>query len=209
MTDPNFTHLALLVDRSGSMAPIASDMNGAISTMLAEHAKAPGKILVDVTTFDDEIEFPYRDVHPNDIAGDVLVPRGLTALNDALGRTIVSLGERLSALNENDRPGHVIFVIVTDGAENASKEFTTDQVSAMVTEQREKYNWEFLFLAANIDAFSTGATYGFDAGQTIQYGFASAGAHAMMAAATASTLRSRSGADGSFTQDERDGSLSV
>lgn len=204
MTDQNLTHLAILVDRSGSMGSIAKDMNGGIRQLLADQAKAPGSVVVDVTTFDTIVEFPFEGVRPDDIKVDVLVPRGGTALNDALGATIVRLGEKLAALNEDDRPGHVIFVIATDGAENSSREYTTAQVAAMVTEQREKWGWEFIFMAANIDAFATGRDYGFNRDQTIAFQASGLGAQSSYAAASQSVLRTRAGLNGAFTQDERD-----
>lgn len=204
MTDQSYTHLALLVDRSGSMATIASDMNGGITQLLADQAKLPGTIRVDITTFDDKIEHPYQDVTPEQVTGPVLVPRGMTALNDALGQTIVTLGERFAALVEDDRPGTVIFVVVTDGAENASHEYTDQQVRALVLEQQERWNWQFIFLAANIDAFATGTHYGFSQAQTMQYAPTAHGAAQSFAAASAGVTRTRSGLDADFTQDERD-----
>ena len=85
MTDSNYTHLALIVDRSGSMITIANDMNGAIRQLLSDQAKEPGYIKVDITTFDTVIEHPYIEVRPDDVKQDVIIPRGATALNDAIG----------------------------------------------------------------------------------------------------------------------------
>jgi uncharacterized protein YegL len=204
MTDANLTRLVILADRSGSMGHIQSDMNGGIRQLLADQAKEPGAILVDVVTFDTEVEHPYTGVRPDDIKADIIQARGGTALNDALGMAIVRLGEELAELEEDDRPGTVIFVVVTDGEENSSREYTTQQVKAMVTEQQDKWGWTFLFLGANIDAFGVGANYGFHAGHTMNYGATSKGAKSVIATASAGITRTRSGLSTDFTDEERE-----
>lgn len=167
MTDSQYTHIALVVDRSGSMHGIHTDMNGAILKLLADQAKEPGYALVDITTFDDVIEFPHVNSRLDDVKGEVIVPRGSTALLDAVGKTIVNLGERFAAMEEDERPGTVIFVIVTDGMENASREWTREQIKALVELQTQNYGWTFMYLAAGVDAFATGSGMGFARGQTI------------------------------------------
>jgi hypothetical protein len=204
MTDSSLTHLAIVADRSGSMNGIHTDMNGAIRQLLAEQAKLPGAVIVDITTFDTTVEFPFVGVRPDDVKVDVIVPRGSTALNDALGMSIVRLGERLAALDEDDRPGKVIFVVVTDGMENASREYSDAQVKALVTEQTEKWGWEFLYLAANVDAFATGRGYGFGHAQTISFAADSDGTQSVVAAASGYVTRSRSGLVADFTDEERE-----
>jgi len=203
MTDPNLTLIAIVADRSGSMSQIARDMNGGITTLLAEQAKVPGTVIVDITTFDDVVEHPYEWTRPDDVKADIIVPRGRTALNDAVGATIVRLGERLAALPDDERPGKVVIVVVTDGAENASVEYTLEQVRALVTEQTERWGWEFIYLAANVDAFATGAGYGFAKGQTMSYAPTASGAGQSFAAASASITRSRFGQAADFTDAER------
>lgn len=204
MTDPNLTRLVILADRSGSMQGIQSDMNGAIRQLLAEQAKEPGAILVDVVTFDTHVEHPYTGVRPDDIKSDIIVARGGTALNDALGEAIVRLGEELANTAEDDRPGHVIFVVVTDGEENSSREYTATQVKAMVEEQIDKWGWTFMYLAANVDAFLTGASYGFRPGQTISYAADRDGTQSVIATASAGVTRTRSGLATDFTDEERE-----
>jgi hypothetical protein len=203
MTDPNLTLLAILADRSGSMGPLAKDMNGGIRQMLAEQAQNPGAVVVDIVTFDTVVEHPYDWVRPDDVKTDVIVPRGSTALNDALGMTIVRLGERLAGMPEDERPGKVIFVVVTDGEENASREYNLPEVRDLVEEQAERWGWEFIYLAANVDAFATGRGYGFAAGQTMSYAPTAEGASAVWATASAGVTRSRLGQDADFTDDER------
>lgn len=203
MTDPNLTLLALIADRSGSMSGIARDMNGGISTLLAEQSRIPGALAVDIWTFDDKVEHPFDWVRPDDVKADIIVPRGRTALNDAVGQAIVSIGERLASMDEDDRPSKVIVCIVTDGAENASTEYTLDRVRELVKTQTEQYGWEFMYLAANVDAFATGGAYGFAKGSTMSYGATSAGAASSIAAASAGITRSRFGQAADFTDAER------
>lgn len=203
MTDKDYTHICLVVDRSGSMHPIASDMDGGIKTLLADQAKQPGFCIVDVVTFDTEVEYPFTDVRPDDVKGQLIVPRGSTALNDAIGKTIVKLGEKFAAMEEPERPEHVIIVVVTDGMENASREYSALRVKEMVTEQTEKWNWTFMYLAANVDAFATGSVLGFSAGQTMNYDPSTAGVGNSYIAASANATRARRGDTTGFTDDER------
>lgn len=203
MTDKSLTLLALIADRSGSMSSIAKDMNGGMATLLSEQAKNPGTLIVDIWTFDDRVEHPYDWTRPDDVKADIIVPRGRTALNDAVGQAVVSIGERLAAMDEDDRPGKVIVCVVTDGMENASREYDHDQVKALVDTQTSQYGWEFLYLAANVDAFATGAGYGFSRGQTISYDATTDGTQSVVAAASAGITRSRLGGDSTFTDAER------
>ena len=152
MTNQDYTHLALIVDRSGSMQTIASDVNGAIKKLLEEQAQEPGTIKVDVATFDSIVEFVCTDVAPADVPEDLVNPRGMTALNDAIGQMINRLGNKFKTTPEDKRPAHVIVVIATDGLENSSREYTAQQVKEMVKEQTEKWQWTFIYLAANVDA---------------------------------------------------------
>lgn len=204
MTDPNLTRLVILADRSGSMGHIQKDMNGGIHQLLADQAKQPGAVVVDIVTFDTVVENPYTGVRPDDVKSDIIVARGRTALNDALGMTIVRLGEELAALDEDDRPGHVIFVVVTDGEENSSREYSTAQVKTLVTEQTEKWGWTFLYLAANVDAFATGAGYGFARDHTIGYVADNQHSQSVIATASAGVTRTRSGLAADFTDEERE-----
>ncbi len=203
MTDQNLTLLALIADRSGSMSSIAKDMNGGIATLLSEQGKQPGALAVDIWTFDDKVEHPFEWVRPDDVKADIIVPRGRTALNDAVGQAIVSIGERLASMDEDDRPAKVIVCVVTDGAENASTEYTNERVLELVKTQTEQYGWEFMYLAANVDAFATGQQYGFSRGQTMSYDATSQGAASTISAASAGITRSRLGQAADFTDAER------
>lgn len=204
MTNADYTHMALIVDRSGSMYSIQGDMNGAIRALLETQAKEPGTLRVDITTFDTEIEFPYSDAKPEDVTEDVIQARGSTALLDAVGVTISRLGRKFALMKEEDRPGTVILVIVTDGMENASHEYTQPQIKALVEEQTEKWGWKFMYLAANVDAFATGAGMGFAKGQTIAFN-ASAGSTRSVYESTSNLITdTRSGLDAEYTDDDRE-----
>ncbi len=146
--DKNKTEVILVVDRSGSMHWIARGMEGAIDTFIAEQRKVEGECLVTLAQFDDEYQIIYsaRDVRRTPPAR--IEARGSTALLDAIGRTISEVGVRLAATDESQRPGRVIVVVVTDGYENASREYNGERIKDMISHQTAKYNWDFIFLGA-------------------------------------------------------------
>ena len=207
MTDTDLTHLLLIVDRSGSMASIATDMEGGIQQMLKDQQAQPGAIVVDVWTFDDRPDHVFTAVRPDDVKGPLVIPRGMTALNDAIGMAVTELGERFAKYEEDDRPGTIIVVVVTDGQENSSHEWSGSQVHALITEQSERWGWTFVYLGANVDAFAEGNRYGFDKGQTMNYAATSKGAAGAMATASSLITRTRSGLDNTLTDEEREAAL--
>jgi len=169
MTDRNLTDLTAVIDRSGSMSAIRSDMEGGFNKLIADQRKVSGTCKVSLVRFDTEYEAVYTNLDVNDVPPLVIEPQGMTALLDAIGRTIVSTGERLAAMEEDQRPGLVTFIIVTDGLENSSREYKLARIHEMITEQREKYNWLFVFLGANQDAIATGAAMGMSANTSATY----------------------------------------
>lgn len=193
MTDQDYSHIALVLDRSGSMAGIASDMDGGVKTFLEDQLKLPGTFTVDVTLFDNKIEKPHDNAAVADITWPLIKPRGGTALYDAVGSTIVSLGEKLAALPEERRPENVIVVIVTDGYENSSVDWSGTKVAELIKEQEEKWNWNFVFLGANIDAFAEGSKFGISKGNSLGYVADSQGVAFAAAAASTYVTRTRSG----------------
>lgn len=152
MTDPNKTAIAIIIDESGSMLNRTADVIGGFTTLIRDQRKLPGTATISLTKFGDVAEVVYTD-KPLDAVPLPLVyhPGPSTALYDAIGQTIVSLGKRLEALPEHERPGKVLVLIITDGAENASKEYTGAKVREMITSQTEKYNWTFNFMGCNLD----------------------------------------------------------
>jgi Mg-chelatase subunit ChlD len=168
MTDPNYTAMLLVIDRSGSMVGIRNDMVGGLTTMLAEQAAQPGMLTVDIVTFDDVIEWQCSMADPASVRV-VLEPRGGTALFDAIGMSVLQFGRILEALPEHARPETVQVVVVTDGHENSSREYRPDAVRALVKQQTEQYRWDFVFLGANQDAVLTGTALGFEADSSMTY----------------------------------------
>lgn len=166
----DLTDITLVIDRSGSMESIRSDAEGGINTLITEQAKQPGECRVTLVQFDTEYEFLHQGVKAAECPPYHLVPRGSTALLDAVGRAISETGARLAAMPEAERPGLVVFVISTDGQENASREFTRDQVKQMIAHQQLVYKWEFTFLAANAEAFAEAGGMGISAEQAAQFG---------------------------------------
>ncbi len=169
MTDANLTHLYFLLDRSGSMGSLREDTIGGFDTFIAEQRTAPGRCRVTLAQFDNEYDEVYADRDIADVPSLVLVPRGSTALLDALGRLVVTAGERLAALREQDRPGSVIVGVMTDGYENASRDWTHGRIKALIEQQSHGYGWQFLYLGADQDAIEEGAKMGFAAGKSMTY----------------------------------------
>lgn len=155
--NPNLNLIACVLDRSGSMGRIRTDAIGGFNTFLAEQKKLPGQAKLTLVLFDDQYEVPHDSVDIQavpDLTNATYVPRGSTALLDAVGRTIDNIGARLANTSEHDRPAQVIAAILTDGLENASKEYTRERVATMIKHQQEQYGWQFVFLGANMDAFA-------------------------------------------------------
>lgn len=168
----DLTEIVAILDRSGSMAGRTEDVIGAYNNLIKEQKEVEGQANVTLVQFDSEYQLlydrlPISEVRP--LTKQVYFPRGSTALLDAIGRTINSIGAALARTPEDERPGKVIFVINTDGYENSSREFTAERIREMITHQREVYKWEFLFLGADQDAWATGSNYGLAIGQTLGY----------------------------------------
>ena len=159
----NLTEMVFILDRSGSMSHLVDDTIGGFNSMIEQQKNEDGDAYITTVLFDHEYEMLHdhvdiKDVKP--ITNKEYYARGMTALLDALGRTIYSVGERLNNTPEDERPEKVIFVITTDGFENASQEFTKSGVKKMIEHQQEKYSWTFMFLGANMDAVGEAASLG-------------------------------------------------
>lgn len=166
----NYTKIVFVIDRSGSMSNIAKDMEGGLETFISEQKKNNlGQCDVSIYQFDDHYDVVYENVDINQAPKYSLTPRGSTAMLDAVGRTINSVGETLSKMKEEDRPDRVLFVIITDGYENASKEFKDHQVKDLIKQQTEQYNWTFTYLGANQDAWAVGTSLGMDQSKILKY----------------------------------------
>jgi hypothetical protein len=161
--------VTVIFDRSSSMWACCVAAESGINRFVAEQKKQPGECLYTLAQFDTECEFIHLGIPINDVPRFCLYPRGCTALYDSLGFVITKTGQRLAAMEESMRPGLVVCVIVTDGYENSSREFDREQIRNMIKHQSEVYNWKFTFLAANQDAFLTGAGLGIDRLATATY----------------------------------------
>ena len=168
----NLTELVMILDRSGSMGGLESDTIGGYNSMLKKQREAEGEVLVSTVLFDDRTEVLYDRVPleklPQMTEKEYCV-RGCTALLDAVGGAVRHIGNVHKYAREEDRPEKTIFVITTDGLENASREYSYDRVKKMVERQKEKYGWEFLFLGANIDAIETAGRFGITADRAANY----------------------------------------
>ncbi len=157
----SLTELILIVDRSGSMSTRQKDAEGGIKEFIRSQKEQPGECSFTLVEFDDQYNFVHKGKNIQEIKNDYkLVPRGSTALLDAVGNTLVQIGKRLSDMQECDRPGLVMVVIVTDGEENSSKEFTKNQIQEMIKHQQDVYSWQFTFLGASDSAFTEAGSMG-------------------------------------------------
>ena len=178
----NLTELVFILDRSGSMAGLEGDTIGGFNAMLEKQRKEPGEAVISTVLFGNETEV-IHDRIPLDrvprLTEKEYYVRGCTALLDAVGGAIHHIGNVHKYAREEDRPEKTLFVITTDGMENASRHYTYDKVKSMIERQREKYGWEFLFLGANIDAAREAARFGIRADCAADYHADSIGTEAV------------------------------
>lgn len=198
MTNPDYTALLFVIDESGSMYSIAKDMQGGIQTLLEEQSKLPGTLTVDAAYFDQNFRYPTSLVAAAE-ADIKIVPKGSTALHDAIVQASSKFGETLAALPEDERPGTVMVVVVTDGFENASTEATKADVKALITEQQDTYGWDYVFLGANQDAVLAGQSFGLRKGASLTYDANAAGIQNASALLSNYVGTTRGGGVASFT----------
>ena len=169
MTDANKTLIAALLDRSGSMRDIAADMCGGFDSFIAKERGQAGTTLVTLAQFDDRYDVVFTDRPIDAVPALTLEPLGMTALLDAIGRFITEVGTGLAALPEDERPSAITVLVMTDGHENASREWTSEAVRALIAQQESVYGWDFVFLGANMDAVEVGTNLGFAPGKSLTY----------------------------------------
>ena len=168
----NLTELVFILDRSGSMAGLEKDTIGGFNGMIEKQRGEAGEAYVSTILFDNVSEVIHDRVSLNRIpklTEKEYYVRGCTALLDAVGGAIHHIGNVHKYAREEDRPGKTLFVITTDGMENASRRYSYEKVKEMITRQKEKYGWEFLFLGANIDAAKEAARFGIDRDRAADY----------------------------------------
>ena len=166
------TELVFVLDRSGSMGGLESDTIGGFNSMIRKQKEQPGEAYVTTVLFDDQYEMIHNRFNINMIrplTSEDYYARGCTALLDAVGRTIDQVGRTQKYLPEDERAEKVIFVITTDGLENSSREYSYKRLQEMIERQKNTYNWEFMFLGANMDAVAEASKFGISADRAVTF----------------------------------------
>lgn len=168
----NMTELVFILDRSGSMAGLEADTVGGFNSMIEKQRAEDGDCFVSTVLFNDESKVLYDRVRLTEVPKMThrdYMPYGSTALIDAIGGAIHHIGNVHKYARPEDVPAHTLFVITTDGYENASRRYTSDEVKRMIEHRKKKYGWEFIFIGANIDAVETASRYGIDRDRAVNY----------------------------------------
>jgi len=170
----NYTHISVILDRTGSMESIRDDIIGGFNTFLHQQQQQEGKATLTLVQFDTQD--PYEVVHHWKLIAEVpnldhktYVPRASTPLYDAIGRGINDLEASIAKLPESDRPSQVMMVVITDGYENSSQEFTKAKVTEMIAEKKKEHNWQFVFLSADLEAMKDAMTMGIEKQSSLQF----------------------------------------
>ena len=177
-----YTHISVVLDRSGSMSSCKKDVIGGFNQLLEDQKKIKSDATLTLVQFDNEYEVLADTVNLNTVSAltnETYTPRGGTALLDAIGKTIVDTDATILGMDEKDRPENVIFVIITDGEENGSRNTSRDQAMQMINSHRTEKQWEFVFIGANQDAIQGGASIGVRASSAMTYASTGIGTRAM------------------------------
>ena len=159
----DYTHIIIVLDASGSMRTIQSDIKGSFNAFLDKQRQEPGKTVFDLFQFNDEVVRLVKTADLAQFRDDLMAQykcSGCTAMNDAICIAMDTVGQDFANMAEEERPANVMCVIITDGMENASKRFSAKDVRERIEHQKTKYNWEFVYLAADQDAFVAGEALG-------------------------------------------------
>lgn len=201
----NLTDITIVLDKSGSMDTVSAETISGFNEFLLQQQKAPGEANLTLMLFDTKDQLvhdgvPIKDVPP--LRYETYQPDGMTALYDAVMHAINATGQRLASMPEEERPGKVMFVIMTDGHENSSKEFARNPaaVKAKIQHQEDKYSWNFVYIGANQDAFAVGGSIGIRSGMVANYVSDPKGTSEAFSDISEGMLRSRS-AKGSRVND--------
>jgi uncharacterized protein YegL len=207
----NLTQITLVLDRSGSMSSLRDATISGFNEFIEGQKAVPGEANITLIQFDTENPYevifdgkPIREV--SKLTAEMYVPRGGTPLHDALGRTIDDLGAKLSKIPEAERPAKVVIVVMTDGLENSSREYSASRIAEMIRHQREAYKWEFVFLGANQDAILTGEKLNIPKGSAMLFRATAAGTRSSLRSTSASISLYRTGAAESveYSQEDRE-----
>jgi uncharacterized protein YegL len=191
----NLTDITVVLDKSGSMNPLTSDVIGGFNQFLKEQQELPGQALMTLILFDTTYKvvfagIPVRDVKPLD--EKTYRPGGATALLDAMARAITEAGARFEKMKEEERPGRIVVLTMTDGHENSSSEHTKAQLVEMKDHQENVYNWHFVFIGANVDAFAEAHALNIRSGNAMNFGHTKGGVKAAFACMSSGMNRLRS-----------------
>ena len=206
----DYTHIAVILDRTGSMESIREDTIGGFNAFVNQQKAEPGVATLTLVQFDSQD--PYEIVHNFKPVGAVpaltretFVPRASTPLLDAMGRGINDLEKSLAEIQEEEKPSRVVMVIITDGQENASHEFRKDQIAKMIKEKQEQSAWQFVFLSADLAAIGDALASGIRANSSIRFSPSAQGTAAAWASASArvADYRADRSKDVSFTAEDR------
>ena len=206
----DYTHIAIILDRTGSMEYIRDDTIGGLNAFLSQQKAEPDTATLTLVQFDTQD--PYEVLHKfkpieevPELTRETFVPRAATPLLDAMGRGINDLENSLAEIKESERPSRVIIVIITDGQENSSLEFRKDQIEKMIKEKQEKSSWQFVFLSADLAAIGDALATGIHATSTMSYDKTARGTKEAWISASMSIAAYRAGRskDVSFTEEDR------
>lgn len=202
--DNNKSEIVAILDRSGSMGGLEDDTIGGFNSFLQEQREVDGQANLTLVLFDDKYEKIHDAVDINDVEDldeETYRVRGMTALLDAVGKTIDDVGDRLDSMDEDEKPANVIFFILTDGHENSSSDYTKERVAEMIEHQEDTYNWEFIYGGANQDAFSEAGALNIKNANTFNYSANSRGVSKSYQSVSSMTTAYRTGGDSSDAED--------
>ena len=208
--NPGYTHIAVILDRTGSMESIRDDTIGGFNAFLNEQKQQPGKATLTLVQFDSQD--PYEVIHQvktikevPELTRETYVPRATTPLLDAMGRGINDLEKCLADMKEGDRLVKVVFVVITDGQENASREFQRDQILKMINEKEKQSGWQFVFLSADLDAINDAMAQGFQPAAAMAFDKTGVGVQNAWGAVSKniSNYRASRSKDVSFSEEDR------
>lgn len=199
-----YTHIVLLIDRSGSMVSIKRDMEGGLRKFLDDQKKEEGECTVTAAQFDDKYDLLFPMVDIRKVPDIIINPRNSTALLDSMYRLIQEAGRELDALADDLKPSKVLFVTITDGEENASCEVSYEKLRALIRQQEDVYSWDFVYIGANQDAFAVGRNLGIKANSSRNFQTTTVGMVDLYSVVSNATRRYRKSKDRfGFTEEEQ------
>jgi uncharacterized protein YegL len=207
VTNPNYTAVMLVVDRSGSMHKIRESAQDTINEFIESQRAAAGRRTIRITQFDEIVETVCASTDAASVRSFELSPFGMTALLDAIGFSLTDFGAELAAMPDDERPGTVVFAIMTDGSENASVEHDWPAVKEHIERQQKQFGWKVLYLGANQDAFTVGEKLGVPRGQTMTYAATDHGTRSVGHTMTSYVASAASGQSVDFTDAQREDAI--